>query len=859
MNDNIYLNLDNCIDQHDKLLAHIKGGNKESLKEHLDQTKSYLSMLIEVKGLDDILHRLIEVIKIDNNKLSEKAKQFIAELFVNGIYLHDLGKMNPNFQVKKMGNEEFKEFSGESNHSRLSSILFMDVYTKKLKKIDIERHESKFLSYFIYVLSYVISRHHTNLGALTNYLSHTKEFWRIFKEDYTTLYKGSLKTSGGYKSDTALIARQRSLDEQSLSSIFVISKIFYSLLICCDYYATYDFMSGKSIKKSDMGLIGESIERILNKYHNGAIYKGIQLYKEWSLEKQGENPFKDVPINDLRSQMFLEATNNLINNIEKNIFYLEAPTGSGKTNTSINLALTLIQHDPRLNKVFYIFPFNTLVDQTHRTLIDIFNDELDATIINSVTPIKTNEKKDEDEEHVDYEKGYLNYIALHYPLVITTHVRFFSMLFGCSREECIPFAHLANSVIIIDEVQSYNIKLWKEIIHFFDMFGRFLNIKIIIMSATLPRLSNLLSSPKSEYANLIQDRKKYFNDDLFKKRVALDFTLLDEQEELNKEERTAGVLKKVQEVWESNCEAKILVEFLTTKGARKFFKHVKNHFSDKEDKIFELTAMDNKNERHRIINLMKSDEMTDCLLVATQVIEAGVDIDMDFGFKSISFLDAEEQFLGRINRSCIKVDKNCTAYFFDLDEAKHVYKGDYRLELTLKQQWVREALQSKDFTEFYKRTMEVINENKNRCNEQNFQFIEKAIESLDFKEVEDRMQLIDQPDTFDLFINTKEVINGEETTGEKIWDAYKELLKDQTMGFCKKQIALSHIKEKMNYFIYSVFVRRKKNNMRPGNSNSQIGNLYYYEDGEQFFEDGKFSKEKVYQLFGDGTYDSDIL
>mgnify|MGYP000169888704 CR=1 FL=1 len=39
------------------------------------------------------------------------------------------------------------------------------------------------------------------------------------------------------------------------------------------------------------------------------------------------------------------------------------------------------------------------------------------------------------------------------------------------------------------------------------------------------------------------------------------------------------------------------------------------------------------------------------ILVATQVIEAGVDIDMDIGFKDISRLDSEEQFMGRINRS----------------------------------------------------------------------------------------------------------------------------------------------------------------------------------------------------------------
>ena len=37
--------------------------------------------------------------------------------------------------------------------------------------------------------------------------------------------------------------------------------------------------------------------------------------------------------------------------------------------------------------------------------------------------------------------------------------------------------------------------------------------------------------------------------------------------------------------------------------------------------------------------------------MATQVVEAGIDIDMDIGYKDISKLDSEEQFIGRINRN----------------------------------------------------------------------------------------------------------------------------------------------------------------------------------------------------------------
>ncbi len=50
----------------------------------------------------------------------------------------------------------------------------------------------------------------------------------------------------------------------------------------------------------------------------------------------------------------------------------------------------------------------------------------------------------------------------------------------------------------------------------------------------------------------------------------------------------------------------------------------------------------------RIIEKVK--KLSNLILVATQVVEAGIDIDMDIGYKDISKLDSEEQFMGRINR-----------------------------------------------------------------------------------------------------------------------------------------------------------------------------------------------------------------
>jgi len=121
--------------------------------------------------------------------------------------------------------------------------------------------------------------------------------------------------------------------------------------------------------------------------------------------------------------------------------------------------------------------------------------------------------------------------------------------------------------------------------------------------------------------------------------------------------------------------AELIFEFITKQRAREFYNQIKEIY----DNVYELSGDDNKAYRQYVINKTKEDKPI--IIVATQVIEAGVDIDMDLGFKDISTLDSEEQFMGRINRSCKK--ENAKVYFFDIDDVSKIYKGDNRLGFDL--------------------------------------------------------------------------------------------------------------------------------------------------------------------------------
>lgn len=69
-----------------------------------------------------------------------------------------------------------------------------------------------------------------------------------------------------------------------------------------------------------------------------------------------------------------------------------------------------------------------------------------------------------------------------------------------------------------------------------------------------------------------------------------------------------------------------------------------------------LTGDDSIYERESILKPIRENVWKKVILISTQIVEAGVDIDMDIGYKDISKLDSEEQFLGRIARSGIKTE-----------------------------------------------------------------------------------------------------------------------------------------------------------------------------------------------------------
>ena len=228
-------------------------------------------------------------------------------------------------------------------------------------------------------------------------------------------------------------------------------------------------------------------------------------------------------------------------------------------------------------------------------------------------------------------------------------------------------------------------------------------------------------------------------------------------------------------------------------------------------------------------------------LIATQVIEAGVDIDMDVGFKEVSLADSEEQFLGRINRSCRK--KECRAYFFKKSKVESIYKADCRINHTIDNAEIMEYLINKDFKAIYKAILNDLRIKRTKNNSQNIQNIKDITVMLDFKEVHNKMQLI-QP-SLQVFIPYIFEYENEQINGFDVWNEYK-LLVNSSGEYAKKKILLSAIRAKMAPFIFNIDCKNQDKENLPFKS---LGGIYYVDGGEQFVEDGKFNRKLFISSF----------
>lgn len=821
------------------------GKNPEILKEHVDRCYHYFEELWEHKNFKVVFENFQKELAPE---LSDEGIKLFYSLIVNVIIFHDYGKINPRFQSIKMKNTLKKwtviDCLEGTNHSMLSAAIYLDYFYEKIQEIPLSKDEKNIIHVFMLANAYVITRHHGNLSGFEAFLEEFQQnrqladiFSCMNQGVFTEVYHGPFCKKGLHSVNMPMQNKRKYdsfSEKQSLQlGLYAYIRFLFSVLVSCDYYATSEYDNG--IQMSAFGTI-ENTEFVTQYEQSERVKQIRRLNPESCVDDK-----KDINI--LRNRMFYEAEQTLLKNKDTNIAFIEAPTGAGKSNLAMNCSLKLL--DKNINKIFYVYPFNTLVEQNYDTLEKIYGQTdifKSIAVINSITPIPLNgtrkfwENLDIEENEKFYQKALLDRQFLNYPFILTTHVNLFQIMFGCEREAAISFYQLAGSVVVLDEIQSYKNVLWTEIMMFLQCYSRLLNMKIIIMSATLPKL-DMLTGNHEKVVNLIENPEKYFQDARFKKRVALSYELLYQDKKTEMEELYAHVLGQAQK------GRKILMEFITKTSAEMFY-HMLAESGREDLQVFCMTGDDNQIDRKRILREMDTaDRDKAVILVATQVVEAGIDIDMDIGYKDISKLDSEEQFIGRINRN---FKRKGVVYFFDMDNESGIYKEDYRVDTayTLRKDEMKQLLADKNFGKYYDYILKGIRKYRNdRKNENGIEAFVDNVKKLDFVWISQKMKLIDKNDDWKMSVYFAREIttdNGEIIDGKQVWERYRELLSDMTMNYAKKQVLLSEVKSKMSYFIYQIKIDNSLD------YNDRIGELYLIEDAEQYFENGRLNTDKFY-------------
>jgi CRISPR-associated endonuclease/helicase Cas3 len=401
---------------------------------------------------------------------------------------------------------------------------------------------------------------------------------------------------------------QLSYDDQKSKqfALGLLVKYIYSCLIDADRLDAYLFESGEEYKPSvaDWSVLTSVFEANIQK-HN----------------KDDEMSRKRQIVSALCKEAAIKHTG---------IYQLFVPTGGGKTLSSLRFAL---HHCRKMGKkrIIYVIPYLSIIEQTSYEVRKILSlSQENDVILEHHSSIITPEDDDERETRKLATSRWDN------PIIITTMVQFLETVMSARGSDLRKFHNMSDAVIIFDEIQSLPIKT----IHLFNETVSFLakmrNSTVLLCSATQPRLhltvrKNLLLEDNS----MLIDCSELFSQ--------VKRTVIVAESEKDMDGFADFIAEKAQ--LNGNCLAIVN----TKKSAREIFGRLKS--SDFE--IVHLsTSMCSKHREDTLAKIKLSlDSNRNIICIATQLIEAGVDISFACVIRAAAGLDSVAQAAGRCNRN----------------------------------------------------------------------------------------------------------------------------------------------------------------------------------------------------------------
>jgi CRISPR-associated endonuclease/helicase Cas3 len=399
-------------------------------------------------------------------------------------------------------------------------------------------------------------------------------------------------------------------------------------------------------------LSGDKQDAILQ---DNARYAGPDLLeaKHVSNYKERLSASRKNPILDIRNEIFktVEQSVDCLDDGQR-ILSINAPTGSGKTITALHAALK-ISEKFRHDHIIYCLPFTAIIDQN----FDVFEEihEKSGILADSGALLKHHHLADIRYQVVEDDQAAKEYSAneaLHLiegwesHIVVTTFVQFLYSLISNRNSSLRKFNKFCNAVIILDEVQTIPHKYWKLVHDMLDQMVQRFNSRIVFVTATMPLI---FSEKKGEIIELVGNKENIFSG---LSRIDLDVSRIRGQNGQTVSIKWSQFCRDMIRLVEDNNHRDILIVTNTIRSCKELF-----HFLKEEVVTHELVYLSSHiipKRRLEIVRRLKEKgtKTKPRLLVSTQLVEAGVDIDFDIVVRDMAPLDCIFQASGRCNRNC---------------------------------------------------------------------------------------------------------------------------------------------------------------------------------------------------------------
>jgi CRISPR-associated helicase Cas3/CRISPR-associated endonuclease Cas3-HD len=437
------------------------------------------------------------------------------------------------------------------------------------------------------------------------------------------------------------------------------------------------------------------------------------------------------------------------------LWTLSAPTGAGKTLAMMAFALRhAVERD--LRRVIMVIPYLSIIEQNAGVLEDIFRLHFGRNYLHEHHSMARSKRESErtqdsdlDSENESHRRRNTLSDAWRAPIIITTSVQLLESLFSNRPSACRKLHRLARSVILFDEVQTIPDHLAVPTLAALSWLAKRYQTSVVFSTATQPAFDHFDKHVRAIGDSGWRPREIASPSLRLFDRVCRTQVSWPDLESPTSWEEIALQLTQTPQPQQALCIVNV------KRHARDLFVRLQELGTEG---VFHLSTAMCPAHRRAVLRLVKwrLKRGLNCILISTQCIEAGVDIDFPVVYRALGPLEAIAQAAGRCNRNGLLPGKGEVQVFLPEPGAGRLYpSGAYEQATDVTRMLLRErgpddmdignpAL----FEEYYRRFYRLVRSEDKKPE------LRKAIKRQDFAEVASQYRLIEK-DTINLLVPYK--------------------------------------------------------------------------------------------------------